>query len=288
MTTYVLVPGFWLGAWAWEDVTERLRAAGHEVHPVTLTGQADRAAEATPDVGVETHIADVIAVLETHDLREVVLVAHSGGATPVTGAADRIPERIARIVYVDTGPLPDGMAQIEFNPPEVQAAIEKRVADEGDGWKIPVPAFDPAEDPENLAGLTEGHLRAMRERGTPQPFGTASEPLRRPEVIPGTPRTLISCTFTLEQVKRLAASGNPVFASMAGPEWTYHALPTGHWPMFSRPADLAALLSGDGGDAVAGDRGASRAGGAVGGHPPVEQVGVDGPLDARVAGVVAL
>jgi pimeloyl-ACP methyl ester carboxylesterase len=226
MTTYVLVPGFWLGAWAWEDVAERLRAAGHEVHPVTLTGLADRAAEASPEVGVETHIADVIAVLETHDLRDVVLVAHSGGTTPVTGAADRIPGRIARIVYVDTGPLPDGMAQIEFNPPEVQAAIEKRVADEAG----------------NLAGLTEEHLRAMRRRGTPQPFGTASEPLHRPEPIPGTPRTLISCTFTLEQMKGLAASGNPVFATMAGPEWTYQALPTGHWPMFSRPADLAALL----------------------------------------------
>jgi pimeloyl-ACP methyl ester carboxylesterase len=159
---------------------------------------------------------------------------------PVTGAADRVPERIARIVYVDTGPLPDGMAQIEFNPPQVRAAIERRVAAEGDGWKIPVPAFDPAEDPGNLAELTEEHLRAMRERGTPQPFGTSREPLRRPAVPPATPRTLIACTFPLEQVRELAAGGNPVFALMAGMDM--RSLPTGHWPMFSRPAELAGLL----------------------------------------------
>jgi pimeloyl-ACP methyl ester carboxylesterase len=242
MATFVLVPGFWLGGWAWREVTEDLRAAGHEVHPVTPTGLAERAHLATPAVDLETHIADIVRLIERHDLYDVVLVAHSGGTNPVTGAADRISERVARVVYVDAGPMPDGMAQIDFNPPEARSAVERQVADEGDGWRIPVPDFDPDEDPGNLAGLSQAHLAEMRERGTPQPFRTATQPLRRPQPLPVTPRSLIATTFSLEQVEQLAGGGDPVFALMAGPEWTRYELPTGHWPMFSRPADLAALL----------------------------------------------
>ena len=78
MTTFVLVPGFWLGAWAWDAVTSELTAAGHDVHPVTLTGLAERAAEATPEVNVDTHIADLTRLIRERGLRDVVLVGHSG------------------------------------------------------------------------------------------------------------------------------------------------------------------------------------------------------------------
>lgn len=242
MATFVLVPGFWLGGWAWEDVTRPLVAAGHEVYAVTLTGLAERSALASPEVDVDTHIADIVSVIEDNALQDVILVAHSGANVPVTGAADRMPERLARVVYVDAGPLPDGMAQIDFTEPEDRERLEKQVASEGDGWRIPVPSFDPAEDPGNLEGLTDARLTAMRERGTPQPFRTAAQPLRRPATLPDTPKSLIANTFSLAQVEGLVSSGNPVFALMAGPEWTRHELPTGHWPMFSRPADLAILL----------------------------------------------
>jgi pimeloyl-ACP methyl ester carboxylesterase len=242
MATFVLVPGFWLGGWAWDDVTRPLVAAGHEVHAVTLTGLAERADQANPEVDVDTHVADIVNVIEGNALRDVILVAHSGANVPVTGTADRIPERLARVVYVDAGPLPDGMAQIDFNEPEAREELEKQVAAEGDGWRIPVPTFDPAEDPDSLAGLSEERLTVMRERGTPQPFGTATQPLRRPATLPDTPKSLIATTFSLAQVEALVSSGNPIFALMAGPEWTRHELPTGHWPMLSRPAELAALL----------------------------------------------
>lgn len=241
MATIVLVPGSWLGAWAWADVTRDLRAAGHDVYPVTLTGLADRAAEAGPEVDVETHIADLLRLVEDNDLRDVVLVAHSGATMPVTGAADRLPERIRRIVYVDTGPMPDGMASIDFSPPEAQEAQRKLVETEGGGWSIPVPSFDPADDPILYEGLTEEHRAALREHATPQPFRTSTQALRRPSVLPATPRTLITSTFTPEQVTMLAGRGNPVFALMS--EMDVHHLPTGHWPMFSRPRDLAALLN---------------------------------------------
>lgn len=242
MATFVLVPGFWLGAWAWDEVAAGLREAGHDVHAVTLTGLAERAGEATPEVDVDTHTADIMKVIEDGGLNEVVLVAHSGATMPATGTADRIPERIARIVYVDSGPMPTGMPQIDFGGPDERAEVEKRVAAEGGGWRIPVPPFDPDADPAELAGLTGERLAVMRERGTPQPLGTATQALTRPDPLPATPRTLIACTFPAAAVTQLAESGNPVFSLMTGPGWTYRELPTGHWPMFSRPRDLAAML----------------------------------------------
>jgi pimeloyl-ACP methyl ester carboxylesterase len=240
LTAIILVPGFWLGAWAWEEVARELRNTGHDVYPLTLTGLAEREAEARPEVDVETHIADILRVIADNDLHDVVLVGHSGAHMPITGAADRMPERLARIVYVDTGPMPDGMASIDFNPPDVQEAQRKQVAEQGEGWKLPVPPFDPAADPVNLAGLSEEQLGVIRERGTPQPFRTVTQPLRRPATVPATPRTAITCTFTPDQVRDLAASGNPVFGLMA--EMDIRHLPTGHWPMFSRPRELAALI----------------------------------------------
>lgn len=243
MATFVLVPGFWLGAWAWEGTAARLRAAGHTVYPVTLTGLAEREGEAAPEVDVDTHIGDIVGLIEREDLSEVVLVGHSAANMPVTGTADRIPGRLARVVYVDTAPLPSGMAQIDFNEPEERAAAEKRVAEEGGGRVIPPPAFDPAEDGHRLAGLDAATLALLRERATPQPVGTATQPLVRPEAVPGTPKTMIVSTFPLAVVEEMVAGGDPMFGALAGPEWSFRELPTGHWPMLSRPADLAALLA---------------------------------------------
>jgi pimeloyl-ACP methyl ester carboxylesterase len=212
------------------------------VHAVTLPGLAERAAEATPEVDVDTHIADLVRLIEDRGLREVVVVAHSGANMPVTGVADRIPERLARLVYVDTGPMPSGMAQDDFNPPEVRAAIEKRVAEEGGGWLIP-PPFDGSLDPSLLTGLSEEQLAGIQERATPQPYGTATQPLVRPEHLPDVPKTLVATTFPLAAVEQLAASGNPAFSLMTGPDWTHRELPTSHLPMFSRPKELAAILA---------------------------------------------
>ncbi|MBC2873977.1 MULTISPECIES: alpha/beta fold hydrolase [Streptomyces] len=240
MAEIVLIPGFWLGAWVWEDVARALRAAGHRVHPVTLTGLAERAAEATPEVDVHTHTDDVVRVIEDGDLWDVVLVGHSGACVPVAGAAARIPDRIARIVYVDTGALPADMAVIDFNDPQTQSDWRDQVTKEGDGWRLPPPPFDPATAPDDLAGLSDDHLTRLRALSTPQPFATVTGTLDRPANPAEVPATVITCTFTPDQARTLAATGNPVFAPMA--RMDLHHLPTGHWPMLSRPADLAALL----------------------------------------------
>ena len=102
MATFVLVPGFWLGGWAWHDVAQALRLAGHDVYPVTLTGLGERVHLGGPHVNLDTHITDVVNLLRYEDLRDVILVGHSYAAIVVNGAADQVPERIARLVFVDT------------------------------------------------------------------------------------------------------------------------------------------------------------------------------------------
>src|SRR5512142_1834338 len=118
MATFVLVPGMWLGGWAWRDVAETLRVAGHTVYPVTLTGLGERVHLGGPQVNLDTQITDVLNLFQYEDLDAVILVGHSFAANVIAGVADKIPERIARLVYVDTWPLPDGVAQIDMYPPE--------------------------------------------------------------------------------------------------------------------------------------------------------------------------
>lgn len=243
MTTFVLVPGFWLGGWAWRDVATPLRAAGHVVYPVTLTGLGERVHLAKPQVDLDMHITDVVNLITYEELREVVLVGHSYAGMVITGVADRIPERIARLVYVDTAPLPDGVAQIEFNPPEARRAQEQQVAEQGEGWRLPLPSWEVLDEGSMLAGLGDSERRLMRGRAVDQPFRTATQPLQltnsaREEL----PKTAIWCTFSAAQVQELIASGQPLFSALAGPHWQFIELPTSHWPMFSRPRDLADLL----------------------------------------------
>jgi pimeloyl-ACP methyl ester carboxylesterase len=242
MATFVLVPGFWLGAWAWDRVVRELRTGGHEVHPVTLTGLGDRAHLATPEVDLDTHAADIANVITYAGLEEVILVGHSAGGMPVQLVADRHPELLSRVVYLDSGPLPDGMRQLDANPPQAQEEIEKRVAAEGEGWLLPPPPFaDVAEDTVTLAGLSADDLALLRSRAVPQPFTTARQPLRRPHG-GSVPETLIACLFPEDQVHQMIAAGHPMFTGFDGPPQVL-PLPTGHYPMLSRPADTARLLA---------------------------------------------
>jgi pimeloyl-ACP methyl ester carboxylesterase len=133
MTTFVLVPGFWLGAWAWHSTAAELRRHGHDVYPISLTGLGERAHLARPDTGLDVHVTDVVNLLRYEDLRDVVLVGHSYAGSVVTAAADRVTDRVAQLVYVDTGPLPDGVAQVEFTPPAERERNAASVADHGDG-----------------------------------------------------------------------------------------------------------------------------------------------------------
>jgi pimeloyl-ACP methyl ester carboxylesterase len=246
MAEFVLVPGAWIGGWAWADVARALRGQGHDVYPTTLTGLGERAHLAGPSVDLETHIKDIEGVLSFEDLHEVVLVGHSYAGAPVTGAADRAVDRLAKVVYVDSGPLFDGGAYIDMQPPPLRELIERRVAEEGDGWRLPMQSWDEIQSVNgaSLEGLDEELRARIRERAVSHPFGTYTQPLhlKNPDRTK-LPHVLVSNGFPIDQVKELIASGHPWFAELAGPQWSFVELLTSHWPMFSAPKELAEVLA---------------------------------------------
>ncbi|POX37036.1 esterase [Streptomyces sp. Ru73] len=239
MATFVLVPGAWLGAWAWEDTARELRERGHTVLATALTGLGERAAEGTPDTGLDTHVEDIVAFVEEHDLHDVTLVAHSYAAAPATGAAGRLGERLARVVYVDSAPFADGMRMLDLmSETEVEVA-RQQVDEHGDGWRFPMPPFEALGLSSDLEGLTEDRRAVMRDRATPQPFRTYEQPLSVPaEPGPEVGRVLIACN----DFKGLLDGGVPMLAFLNQPPWRRVDLPTGHWPMLSAPVELANAL----------------------------------------------
>jgi pimeloyl-ACP methyl ester carboxylesterase len=245
----VLVPGACLGGWAWKEVAARLRAGGHDVYPVTLTGLGDRAHLATREIDVETHVTDVMNVLDYEGLEDAVLVGHSYSGVVVGAVAAERPERLNASVYLDTGPLPDGMAISDVQPPELRDRQRLDAEQGGDGWLWPVPDRATLESGifGSAAGLRDEHFRWLRERGTPQPYATLTSPVRTKRDITGVVRRVeIFCSagggMSVEAVRGLIAEGDPRAEIFAAPDWELHEIETGHWAMWSAPEELAGLL----------------------------------------------
>jgi pimeloyl-ACP methyl ester carboxylesterase len=228
-TNVILVPGNWLGGWAWDEVVEPLRARGLAPTSVTLPG-LESADASRSDVSLADHVTAVRAAFPTDG--SVVLVAHSGGGAVVTGALDAAPDRVARVVYVDSGPSADGSVANPELPPE---------ADE-----LPLPSFEELTAAgASLDGLDEDALALFRERAVPHPAGPLREPLdlqnpARNDI----PATMVCCSFPSAVVQQQAAAGVEMFAPLTElSDLSYVDLPTGHWPMWSRPADLAGVIA---------------------------------------------
>jgi pimeloyl-ACP methyl ester carboxylesterase len=232
MTTYLLVPGMWLGAWAWQDVTTALRSAGHDVHPLTLTGVADRSHLLGPGSDLDTHIEDIVRLVEIEDLRDIVLVGHSYGGMPVSAAALALKDRIKAVVYVDSGPLPEGTTQLSISGDEPE--------NQPKGDEVPPRDWDPQADPVLLAGLDDNALNLLRTRSTPHPTASVRQPLGPRATSDDLPTVLIACTFDMEQIRQMMAAGHPFFAGLS--EARIIPLPTGHWPMLSQPKALTEIL----------------------------------------------
>ncbi|MFJ5680549.1 alpha/beta fold hydrolase [Streptomyces sp. NPDC093097] len=238
MATFVLVPGAWLGAWAWEDTARALRERGHIALPMTLTGLGENADRADRHANLETHIADITGFVERHALHDVTLVAHSYAAAPVTGAAGRLGERLARVVYVDSAPFAQGMSMLDLLSPQETEQLRGRVVD-ADGWRLPLPSFEELGASSSLEGLGEDERELLRSRATPHPFGTYEQPLTGPaEPAPGVDHVLVACSdFTA-----LLEAGVPMLAFLSQPPWRRFDLATGHWPMLSAATALADVL----------------------------------------------
>jgi len=244
----VLVPGACLGGWAWREVAARLRAQGHDPYPVTLTGLGDRVHLARADVDLETHIADVVNLLDYEAIEDAVLVGHSYAGTVVTAVADRRPQRLNAVVYLDTSPLLNGTAIADVQQPEQRERQSRAVEEDGEGWRWPVPDRETliAGTFGSASGLDEEHLQLIAQRATPQPYATMTSPLRlehdRP---PGVRRVAIFCTdggIDVAGIRELVAKGDPRVAVFADSDWELYDLPSGHWAMLSLPGPLADLL----------------------------------------------
>jgi len=223
----ILVPGFWLDASSWEEVTPPLVAAGHQVHPLTLPG-LESADAPRAGIGLRTHIDAVVAKIDALD-NPVVLVGHSGGGAIIHGAVDARPGQVVRAIYVDSGPLADG------------GVINDELPDDGD--EVPLPPWELFED-EDLTDLDE-ELRAMfRARAIPQPKGVAQDPQRlNDERRYNVPATVIACEFPSSMLIEMIAGGHPYVAELGRVrDVEYVDLPTGHWPQFTKPAELGAAI----------------------------------------------
>ena len=232
----VLVPGFWLGAWAWDEVAEALRAEGHDVTALTLPGlespDADRSSITLAD-----HVDAIVEAVDAAGA-PVVLAVHSGTGASGYAASDRVPEKLAAMVYVDSGPA-TGALDPSF---------------EGD--ELPLPSPEDLAREENLDGLSDGQLATFRERAVPEPGGVLRGALALTnDARLDVPSVGICTGFTSAQYKKALEEG---YAWLGGfgelRNLTWIDLPTSHWPMWSRPQDLARIIGDVARDASTGGR----------------------------------
>ncbi|MDY0829644.1 alpha/beta hydrolase [Microbacterium sp. BG28] len=228
-TPVLLIAGHWLGAWAWDDVLSHLRETG--IHPTALTlpglddADPDRLRRTLEDQ--TRSIADALSRVDA----PAVVVAHSGANAPVTLVLDRHPELVRRVIWVDSGPIGDGSVFAPDLPPTQQ--------------ELPLPPFEQLAQQASLEGLTPDVLDRLRARALSEPAGVLTAPasLRNP-ARHAVPTTMVCCSLSSAQVRELVSAGHPMFAAVGevtDAEWV--DLPTGHWPMWSRPRELAEVIT---------------------------------------------
>ncbi|RKN06322.1 alpha/beta fold hydrolase [Streptomyces radicis] len=228
----ILIPGLWLDGSSWGEVAPVLEEAGHRAHALTLPGMESRDA-ARSGITLRDHVDAVVGVIDSLDPAPgtggIVLVGHSGGGAIAFGAADARPDRLARVVYVDSVPLGEGAVIND----ELPAA----------NGEVPLPDWSLFE-PEDLVDLDDALRAAFRERAVPSPQGVAAgrqrlSDERRLDV----PATVIACEFTGEALREWLAGDAPFTRELARiRDVEIVDLPTGHWPQFTRPKDLAGAI----------------------------------------------
>lgn len=230
MADFVLVHGGWIGAWCWCRVRPLLLAAGHQVFTPTLTGLGDRAHLLTPDVDLSTHIQDVVAVIDSEELQRVVLVGQSYAGMVITGVADRLPERLSQLVYLDAFVPEDGQSLADLVGPQMIASLQEAAESAGGGWRVP-------PLPPQACGVSEEQdVRWMARRMGVHPLKTMLEPLHLTKQERTVPKAFIYCN-------------NPAMGFFEGfvhkarvENWNFHELATGHTAMVTAPAELTRVL----------------------------------------------
>ncbi len=230
MTTFVLIPGAWMGAWVWEPITRSLRALGHHVYPVTLSGLS-RGSDVS-HVGLATHVNDVLSLLEANDLRDVVVVGHLYSGIVAGMVADRAPDRVMHTVFVEAFLPHNGTSLLDAFDEHQREDELRQIAEHQGHW--------PAPDITNLAdgnGLSTEQIRWLVERFVGHPGRTISEPAALSRPLAEQRATYIACMRGGHWLS------DEVAAMRKEPNWTFRTIDTGHWPMVSAPDELVALLA---------------------------------------------
>jgi len=226
----ILIPGFWLDGSSWDDVVPALNEAGHRTHPLTLPGLESRDADRS-EITLRDHVDAVVGVIDSLDPADgkVVLVGHSGGGAIAHAAVDARPGRVARVVYVDSWPLGEGGLINDELPAE--------------HGEVPLPDWSLFED-EDLIDLDDDLRAAFRARAIPEPVHVTSDRQhlsdeRRYDV----PVTLIACEFPTDTIRKWLEQDHPAVRELGKiRDVDLVDLPTGHWPQFTRPADLGRAI----------------------------------------------
>jgi pimeloyl-ACP methyl ester carboxylesterase len=226
----VLIPGLWLDASSWDEVVPSLEQAGHRTHPLTLPGMESRDADRS-QITLHDHVNAVVEVIDSLDPTDgqVALVGHSGGGAIAHAAVDARPDRVARVVYVDSVPLGEG------------AVINNEFPTEN--GEMPLPDWSRFEE-EDLIDLDDELRAKFRERAIPSPAHVATDPQqlfdeRRYDV----PITVISCEFPSAMIRELVEQDHGYVRELAKVrDVDYVDLPTGHWPQFTRPKELGRAI----------------------------------------------
>lgn len=225
MASFAIAHGAWGGGWAWMRVRPLLQASGHEVFTPTYTGLGERAHLLSPQVDLDTHVRDILGVLEYEDLRDVVLVGHSYGGMVATGVAARAADRVGCLVYVDAFAPHNGESLLDLTEPGARERFETLAAAEGFGWLVP--ASGPSHPD-----------RPGPDRRCPHPLASFRQSLRfDPAALAGIPRTYVRCTEpALPGLERSAERAR------TEPGWRYVELATDHNPQYAAPDALTAIL----------------------------------------------
>lgn len=233
MKTFALIPGAWMGGWVWRQVSDRLRESGHDVHAVTLSG-LDAPGHDTSHIDLETHVDDVRSVLRDADLRDVILVGHGTSGVIAGVVADREPDRVAHVVYIEAFLPHHGRSALDAFPKPLVAGELRAIAENQGRW--------PAPDAVTVAegqGLSSGQAEWLAQRLIDHPGRPLTDPVRLTR--PDEQRRVTYVVCRMEHFGDRLPDDVERMRTMPG--WTFHYLDTGLWPMISAPDTLAELLA---------------------------------------------
>src|SRR5579864_1949045 len=239
MATFVLVHPAWFGSWCWRDVTAALNAAGHDVYAPALTSLGERAHLLNRDITLATHVQDVVDEIASNDLHDIILVGNSSGGTVITAVADRVPDLIGGLIYLDAFVPADGESTSSLIPPDRWEQLKQFADAEGDGWLLPrwapMPWENIVRDIWRVHDETKFQWVVSELRPTPLTHFTDAVSLVNTDRLHAH-RAYIRCRTSP------APFDKPAAIAESSPDWTYRERPWSHIPFITQPEELAELL----------------------------------------------